>query len=94
MVTEMNKFKVGDVVTIVTDLEQRDHPPGVATEMLKCQGKSYTIRVAPTKGCNYYKLLDDEHEASGWSWAEDWFEEAYPELNDIEESDLMSMFEV
>ena len=94
MVTEMNKFKVGDIVTIATDLEQKVHPPGVTTEMLTCQGKSYTIRSVPTKSCNFYTLLDDEHMASGWSWAEDWFEEPYPELNDIEESDLMSMFEV
>ena len=89
----MNKFKAGDVVTIVTDLEQRVHPPGVATEMLMCQGKSYTVKDVPTKRCNYYKLFDSEHKASGWSWAEDWFEEPYPELNDIEESDFMSVFE-
>ena len=82
------KYKVGDWVTIVTDLEQRRHAPGVNGDMLALQGQTFRVRRAPIVKGDVYSL-----EGTGWSWAEDWLEKPV-DMKDVEESELLSMFEV
>ena len=82
------KYKVGDWVTIVTDLEQRRHSPGINGDMLALQGQTFRVRYAPKFNGGTYAL-----EGTGWSWTEDWFEEP-ADIKDFEESEFLSVFEV
>ena len=81
-----NKFQVGDIVRIVKDLNKRKHSPGINSDMLKQVGKEFVISEVPGIHTDYYHLKDN-----GWSWTEDWLEQAYPEPEDINESELLSM---
>lgn len=82
------KYNVGDWVTIVTDLEQRRHSPGINSDMLALQGRSFRVIHAPKFNGGTYAL-----EGTGWSWTEDWFEEP-ADIKDFEESEFLSVFEV
>lgn len=81
------KFKVGDTVQIITDLDRHKHAPGINNDMRKLQGTLTTVVRAPSIQGGYYSL-----ENNTWSWAEDWLDYPYPEIEDIQESDFMSMF--
>ncbi len=82
-----NKFQVGDPVRIVKDLSKRKHAPGVNSDMLKQTGKEFVISGVPGRFTAYYHLKDNS-----WSWTEDWLEQVYPEPEDINESEFLSMF--
>lgn len=82
------KYKVGDWVTIVTDLNQRAHSPGINGDMLAHQGQTFRVKHVPKYNGGTYAL-----EGIGWSWTEDWFEEPV-DMKDVEESELLSVFEV
>lgn len=82
------KFKVGDTVQIITDLDRHQHAPGINGDMRNLQGTLTTVRRAPSMQGGYYTL-----ENNTWSWAEDWLDYPYPEIEDIQESDFMLMFE-
>lgn len=82
------KFKAGDKVQIVMDLDDRQHSPGINDEMRAMRGMICTVRRSPGLKGSWYML-----EECGWSWAEDWLDYPYPEIEDIQESDFMLMFE-
>lgn len=83
-----NKFQVGDTVRIIKDLyKKRNQTPGVNSSMLEKAGKEFVISEVPGKHSLFYHLKDDK-----WSWAENWFEQVYPEPKDINESEFLSMF--
>lgn len=74
------KYKVGDIVTVISNLEEvynarqeagKETWPNITDEMLKFCGKSFEIvhtdRVYTTP---YYRLLDEHHICDyGYNWA-------------------------
>ena len=85
----MARFKIGQKVRIIDNLIEKDHFPGVTPEMRAMEGKECTIKFVPSLYDECYRLEEDE---GSWFWAEDWLEEPYPELKDIKESELLSIF--
>ena len=84
-----NKFQVGDKVRVVMDLNRRYHSPGINDVMLALKGREFVVRKVPGYSGAYYKLENDD---GNWSWTDDWLEPVYPEPEDINESEFLSMF--
>lgn len=74
------KYKVGDIVTVISNLEEvnaarqeagKDTWPNLADEMLKFRGKSSEIVYSSDLGgAPYYRLLDEHHICDyGYNWA-------------------------
>ena len=90
-------FKIGDVVRIKDNASEIHHKGvGFAPNMNKFCGGTFVVRSITEDGC--YKLEDvkannDYVNLDGyWKWAEEWLEENI-EIKDIEESEVMSLFE-
>ncbi len=90
-------FKTGDVVRIKDNASEIHHQYlGFAPEMNKFCGKSFVVKCTTADG--HYKLENvksdyDYVNLDGyWKWAEEWLEEN-KEIKDIEESEVMSLFE-
>ena len=79
------KFKIGDRVTVIRNLEGHRHPgdPGINQDMIDSEGKTLTIKEVFG---NRYKV-----EENWWTWIGEWF---VPEQQfvDIKESELMNLF--
>ena len=90
-------FKVGDVVRIKDNASEIHHERlGFAPEMNKFCGNPFVVRDITADG--YYKLENVKDDRGYinfdgyWKWAEEWLEENI-EIKDIEESEVMSLFE-
>ena len=91
------KFKIGDVVRIIDNAWEIPHKSvGFPRDMNKFCGGSFVVRSITEDGC--YKLEDVKADSDYvnldgyWKWAEEWLEENR-EIKDIEESEMMSLFE-
>lgn len=90
-------FKIGDVVRIKDNAWEIGHKHlGFPVDMNEFCGKPFVVREITVDG--YYKLENvkaDNDYINGdghWKWAEEWLEEN-KEIKDIEESEVMSLFE-
>lgn len=72
------KYKVGDIVTVLSNLEEvntarreagKDTWPNVAVGMLKYSGKSFKITSVSNAKRLSYKLSDDDIEDYDYNWA-------------------------